>query len=117
MLVQGAEGVERDHGESIAPARACDKIHPFSRELGAFGEERAYTSVRYQSPQSEGDRPYGAGRGFDEHTQIRSTLIGTLGVALALASGSALAISFRITDLGTLGGTLVMALPSTPRGR
>ena len=36
---------------------------------------------------------------------IRSTLIGTLGVALALASGSALAISFRITDLGTLGGT------------
>ena len=36
---------------------------------------------------------------------IRSTLVGTLGVALALASGSALAISFRITDLGTLGGT------------
>jgi probable HAF family extracellular repeat protein len=36
---------------------------------------------------------------------IRSTLIGSLGVALALASGSALATSFRITDLGTLGGT------------
>ena len=36
---------------------------------------------------------------------IRSTLIGTLGVALALASGSALATTFRITDLGTLGGT------------
>ena len=36
---------------------------------------------------------------------IRSTLIGSLGVALALASGSALAISFRLTDLGTLGGT------------
>ena len=33
------------------------------------------------------------------------TLIGTLGVALALASGSALATSFRLTDLGTLGGT------------
>ena len=43
---------------------------------------------------------------------IRSTLIGTLGVALALASGSALAISFRLTDLGTLGGSsLARALP------
>ena len=37
--------------------------------------------------------------------KLRSTLIGSLGVALALASGSALAISFRLTDLGTLGGT------------
>ncbi len=36
---------------------------------------------------------------------IRSALISTLGVALALASGSALATSFRLTDLGTLGGT------------
>ena len=35
---------------------------------------------------------------------IRSTLVRALGVALALVSGSALAISFRITDLGTLGG-------------
>ena len=35
----------------------------------------------------------------------RSTLISFLGVALALASGSAWAITFRITDLGTLGGT------------
>ena len=50
--------------------------------------------------------------------KLRSTLIGTLGVALALASGSALAISFRITDLGTLGGTSrLWAPPSTPRGR
>jgi probable HAF family extracellular repeat protein len=37
--------------------------------------------------------------------KLRSTLIGSLGVALALASGSALAISYRLTDLGTLGGT------------
>ena len=36
---------------------------------------------------------------------IRSALLSTLSVALALASGSALAISFRLTDLGTLGGT------------
>ena len=36
---------------------------------------------------------------------IRSALVGTLGVALALASGSALATTFRLTDLGTLGGT------------
>ena len=36
--------------------------------------------------------------------KLRSTLIGTLGVALALASGSALAISFRLTDLGALEG-------------
>ena len=36
---------------------------------------------------------------------IRSALVGTLGVALALASGSALAITFRLTDLGTLGGS------------
>ena len=35
---------------------------------------------------------------------IRSGLIGSLGVALALASGSALATTFRLTDLGTLGG-------------
>ena len=34
---------------------------------------------------------------------IRSVLINTLGVALALASGSALAISYRVTDLGSLG--------------
>ena len=33
------------------------------------------------------------------------TWIGTLGVGLALAWGSALATSFRLTDLGTLGGT------------
>ena len=36
---------------------------------------------------------------------IRSALISALGVALALASGSAWAIAFRLTDLGTLGGT------------
>jgi probable HAF family extracellular repeat protein len=35
---------------------------------------------------------------------IRSTLIGSLGVALALVAGSAWAITFRITDLGSLGG-------------
>ncbi len=35
---------------------------------------------------------------------IRSALVNTLGVALAFASGSALATRFRITDLGTLGG-------------
>ena len=37
---------------------------------------------------------------------IRSTLVRAFGVALALTAGSALAISFRITDLGTLGGTI-----------
>ena len=36
---------------------------------------------------------------------IRSALVSTLGVALALASGSVLATSFRLTDLGTLGGS------------
>jgi len=36
---------------------------------------------------------------------IRYSLIGSLGVALALASGCALATSFRLTDLGTVGGT------------
>ena len=35
---------------------------------------------------------------------VRPTLIGTLGVALALASGSVLATSFRLTDLGTASG-------------
>ena len=34
---------------------------------------------------------------------IRSALIGALGVALALASGSALASTYWLTDLGTLG--------------
>jgi hypothetical protein len=36
---------------------------------------------------------------------IRSALVSTLGVALALASGSALATTYRLTDLGTLGGS------------
>ena len=36
---------------------------------------------------------------------IRSTLISALGVALALASGSAFATTYRLTDLGTLGGS------------
>ena len=36
---------------------------------------------------------------------IRSALLSTLGVALALASGAALAATYRLTDLGTLGGT------------
>ena len=36
---------------------------------------------------------------------LRSALLGTLGVALALASGAALATTYRLTDLGTLGGT------------
>src|SRR5688572_4685055 len=35
----------------------------------------------------------------------RSTFISTLGVALALASGSALAISFRLTELTLPGGS------------
>jgi len=36
---------------------------------------------------------------------IRPAWVNTLGVALALASGAALATSFRLTDLGTLGGS------------
>src|SRR5688572_5685883 len=36
---------------------------------------------------------------------IRPTLVRAFGVALALASGSASAITYRLTDLGTLGGT------------
>ena len=36
---------------------------------------------------------------------LRSALVSTLGVALALASGAALAATYRLTDLGTLGGT------------
>ena len=36
---------------------------------------------------------------------IRSALVSTLGVALALASGSALSDKLSVTDLGTLGGT------------
>jgi hypothetical protein len=36
---------------------------------------------------------------------IRSTLIGSLGVALALASVPAWAITYRVTDLGVLPGT------------
>jgi hypothetical protein len=37
---------------------------------------------------------------------VRSASMSTLGVALALASGSALAATYRLTDLGTLGGTV-----------
>ena len=48
---------------------------------------------------------------------IRSSLIGSLGVALALASGSALAISFRITDLGTLGGTGTLGVAMNASGQ
>ena len=33
---------------------------------------------------------------------LRSALIGAVGVALALTSGSIWAITFRLTDLGTL---------------
>ena len=40
---------------------------------------------------------------------IRSALVGTLGVALALASGAALAATYRLTELGTLGGNSVTA--------
>jgi probable HAF family extracellular repeat protein len=36
---------------------------------------------------------------------VRSMLINALGVALALASGPAWAITYRLTDLGTLGGS------------
>ena len=35
---------------------------------------------------------------------LRSALLGTVGVALALASGAALAATYRLTEL-TLGGT------------
>jgi hypothetical protein len=48
---------------------------------------------------------------------IRSALVSTLGLALALGAGSASAISFRLTDLGTLGALIAAALTSTPRGR
>jgi len=48
---------------------------------------------------------------------IRSTLIGSLGVVLALASGSALAISFRITSLGPLSGTSVFGTPLNESGQ
>jgi probable HAF family extracellular repeat protein len=104
VLVQGAEGVERDHGETIAPVRACDKIDPFSRTWCSGGTS-VYVGLRIRA-HSQKARDLTAREGASMNTRtIRSTLIGSLGVALALLSGSALAISFRITDLGTLGGT------------
>jgi hypothetical protein len=48
---------------------------------------------------------------------IRPVLIGTLGVALALASGSALATTFRLTDLGTLGGTFSQGVALNASGQ
>jgi probable HAF family extracellular repeat protein len=48
---------------------------------------------------------------------IRSALVGTLGVVLALASGSASAITFRITDLGTFGGTRTVGLDLNASGQ
>ena len=48
---------------------------------------------------------------------IRSTLIGTLGVALALAAGSAWAIAFRITDIGTLGGAVTLGVAMNESGQ
>ena len=34
---------------------------------------------------------------------IRSAVLSTVGLALALAAGAALAATYRLTDLGTLG--------------
>jgi len=36
---------------------------------------------------------------------IRSAVLGTVGLALALVLGSAFATPYRLTDLGTVGGT------------
>ena len=36
---------------------------------------------------------------------IRSAVLSTVGLALALVAGAALATTYRLTDLGTLGGT------------
>ena len=43
VLVQFAQGVEREHRESIARAPACDKIRSVFANL-ASAEERAYSS-------------------------------------------------------------------------
>ena len=48
---------------------------------------------------------------------IRPALISAFGVALALASGSALATTFRITDLGTLGGTFSQGVAINASGQ
>jgi probable HAF family extracellular repeat protein len=48
---------------------------------------------------------------------IRSALIRAFGVALALASGSVLATSFRLTDLGTLGGTVTQGVALNDAGQ
>ena len=85
--------------------RACDKIDPFSRELGVRGGTSVYVGLGVRA-HSQKATDLTAREGASMNTRkLRSTLIGSLGVALALASGSALAISFRLTDLGTLGGT------------
>ena len=98
MLVQGAEGVERDHGVPMSASSVAPRftVAP-PGEMGVYGRKEAPTV-------SGRELKFRSREGSMNTYAIRSTLIGSLGVALALASGSALAISFRLTDLGTLGG-------------
>src|SRR4030095_16726073 len=73
--------------------------------------------ITCQSPQAEETTPYG-GRGASMNTPtFRSIFLGSLGAALALASGSVVATSFRLTDLGTLGGTTSIAAAINAAGQ
>ena len=65
---------------------------------------RVQVPVTYQKPTSEGTKPYGAGRGASMNARAIPSAI--LTVALALGARPGLATSFRLTDLGTLGGTV-----------
>ena len=48
---------------------------------------------------------------------VRSTLIGSLSLVLALSAGSALAITYRLTELGRWAALMARAVPSTRRAR
>ena len=64
VLVQRAEGVERNHGEPYL-RRASRQTDPLSRELGETPrEECAYTSVTCRAHSPRGEKPHGAGRGL-----------------------------------------------------
>ena len=119
-----ANGIDRRGGfhAYLSPRLACpnparSRCSAWASRVSALRDDAAPRKRRAQRSTNSTGVTRRSREGTMNTHAIRSTLVGSLGVALALASGSALAISFRITDLGTLGGTFSSGIALNASGQ
>ena len=84
--------------------RADRQIDPFSRELGVRGGTSVYVGLRIRAHSQKATDLTAREGGFDEHTHSSFHVDRLPRSGARALSGSALAITYRLTEL-TLGGT------------